>query len=498
MDNATLGIITVIICSLLGFFSWKSFFQDKNYGLAVSLLVICGLILRLYVGADLYLHSWDERYHALVAKNLMAHPLLPTLYDTPLLHYDYRDWSTNHIWVHKQPLPLWLMAFSMSLFGVNEIAFRLPSILLSAGAVLLTYKIGQYLFSRKIGYIAACLHAIHGLILELTGGRVATDHIDLFFLFFVELAVFFAILHARKKDTWLWLVLMSVATGLAILCKWLPALIVLPVWFLLHEPLIHKSYLRLFRDGLLALLIIAIVVLPWQWYIYVQFPLEAAWESQHHLKHIFEALDKHGQPFYFHWDKMRMIFGELIYIPLFWFLWKSVRKGVKSKNTTWLALTCWIIIPYLFFSLVKTKMQAYIIFTAPALFILTALFWHYLRQLKPANKNYRYFFSFLAIFLLLLPLRYSIERIKPFSDRDRNPVWSQQLKNLKAVLPKGQKIALFHTEHFIEAMFYGDDVIAYPDDPSQAVLDTVTSQGYEAYFLNKDGTVRLLKKSASR
>jgi len=38
-------------------------------------LILCGFILRFYTASDLFLHSWDECYHALVAKNLIQHPL---------------------------------------------------------------------------------------------------------------------------------------------------------------------------------------------------------------------------------------------------------------------------------------------------------------------------------------------------------------------------------------------------------------------------------------
>ncbi len=53
-------------------------------------------MLRLFVLFDGFLHTWDERYHALVSKNMMHNPLLPALYRTPVLPYDFREWSSNH------------------------------------------------------------------------------------------------------------------------------------------------------------------------------------------------------------------------------------------------------------------------------------------------------------------------------------------------------------------------------------------------------------------
>ena len=185
MENLYYGIITISICVLGYGFAFKQYSKNKVF-FALILIMLCGLILRLYTSSDLFLHTWDERYHALVAKNLMDNPLLPTLYNNPVLPYDFQNWTENHIWVHKQPFPLWTMAMSMSLFGVNEIALRLPSIILTTLGIGITFQIAKSLFNNRVGIIAAFLYSIHGLIIEVTAGRVTTDHTDVFFLFFIR------------------------------------------------------------------------------------------------------------------------------------------------------------------------------------------------------------------------------------------------------------------------------------------------------------------------
>lgn len=148
------GIFTLSICIVGYLYSWQQY-KRKNYEFALIIIMLCGLILRLFVANDFFLHEWDEQFHALVAKNLIKHPLIPTLYDNPILPYDFKAWNMNHIWVHKQPIPLWTMAASMCLFGVNEIALRLPSILLSTIGIGLIFYIGKYFFSEKTGLLAA-------------------------------------------------------------------------------------------------------------------------------------------------------------------------------------------------------------------------------------------------------------------------------------------------------------------------------------------------------
>jgi len=76
--------------------------------MALFFIVLSGFLFFVYTASDFFLHVWDERYHALVAKNLTKHPFFPTLYDKPILPFDYKSWVGNHIWLHKQPLPLWL------------------------------------------------------------------------------------------------------------------------------------------------------------------------------------------------------------------------------------------------------------------------------------------------------------------------------------------------------------------------------------------------------
>lgn len=469
MNNLLFGIPTILCCTIGYYYSWRYMKRD-NFKIAVLLLLACGLILRFYISADFYLHDWDERYHALVAKNLIQHPLIPTLYDNPILPYDYKSWSANNIWVHKQPLPLWTMAFSLWLFGVNEIGLRLPSILLSTIGIWLTFSIASYFFNKKIGYLSAFFYSINGLIIELTGGRVATDHIDIFFLFFIELAIFFSIVFVQKQKT-IYNILVGVCIGAAILSKWLPALIVLPIWLLIVINSKNFQFKKIFFQFVLLVLTCVLVFLPWQIYIFKMFPLEANWEASFNFKHISEVLEEQTGPFYYFADHIRINYGELIYLPLLWFSWKTF-KNFKDKNR--LAIFLWFIIPFLFFSIAKTKMQAYILFTCPALFMMTAEFWYMLSAYK-INHKLKWFINLILFLLIALPIRYAIERVKPFEQTDRKPQWVIDLKRLNE--RKLNNGILFNYNKPIEAMFY-TNLTVYPYLPEEKVIIDLTEQGY--------------------
>jgi 4-amino-4-deoxy-L-arabinose transferase-like glycosyltransferase len=479
MCNLLFGIFTITFCAIGYFFSWRYWTKD-NYKIALFLLVICGLALRIYTSSDFFLHTWDERYHALVAKNLIQHPFLLTLYDNPILAYDYKDWSANYIWLHKPPLPLWTMATSMWLFGVNEIALRLPSIILTTVGIWLTFSIGSYLFNKKVGYLAAFFYSINGLIIELTAGRMPTDHIDIFFLFFVELTIYFSIVFSQKKKT-IFNVFAGVSIGAAILSKWLPALIVLPIWLLI---VLDSGNFKLksivFQFIILTVTCIAIF-LPWQLYIFKTFPIEANWESSFNIKHITEVLEHRSAPFYYFIDRIRIDYGELIYLPLLWFFWKTF-KNLKDKKR--LAIVIWVVLPLLFFSFAKTKMPAYILFMSPALFLMTSEFWVMLSDYK-TNHKLKWFFNLILILIIVLPIRYTIERTKPFEKIDRNPQWVADLKKLNE--KKIEKGVVFNYDKPIEAMFY-TNLTVYPYIPDKKVITDLIEKGYTV-IINNNGKV---------
>ncbi len=471
MDQVTTGI-AVLLFSILCIWRGTVAHRSGREALPVIWLMVAGLALRIFVAADPFLHEWDERFHALVAKNMMEHPFRPTLYETPLLDYDYRSWLSNHIWLHKPPLPLWSISLSMKVFGVNEWALRIPSILLSTLGILLTWSIGNELYNRRVGFIAAFLFTIHGLIIELTGGRVTTDHYDVFFLFFILASIWAALQLSRQKKT-VYQLLCGIFLGMALLSKWLPAMIILPVALLMMAGSgnFTRRETALHLGGIL--LTALAVALPWHLYIHRAYPLEAAWESSYNFRHLTEAIEGHEGPFYYHFNNLRIIYGELVYLPVAWFLWKTVRKPVETRR---LLLTTWFLVPFLFFSLAESKMQAYTLFTAPAIFIITGVFWHYLKVCR-SRFRLKWIVNLILLLLLALPVRYSLERIKPFSVRTDPTGMTRRLKEWAETHRGEEKIVFFNMPYPIEAMFY-IDCVAYRDLPPPGVTVRIEKQGY--------------------
>jgi 4-amino-4-deoxy-L-arabinose transferase len=209
--------------------------------------------------------------------------------------------------------------------------------------------------------------------------------------------------------------------------------------------------------------------------------LEAKYEADFNLKHITEVVEERTGPFYFFLDRIRISYGDLIYLPLLWFFWQTF-KNIKDKKR--LAVLIWFFVPLIFFSIAETKMQAYILFTAPALFIVTAEFWVMLSDIRKAHRL-KWAVGLLMILFIAFPIRYAIERVKPFEYRDRTPEWVNDLKRLNENhLDNG---ILLNYNRPIEAMFY-TNLTAYPYIPDKKVITELMNKGHTV-IINDDGLI---------
>ncbi len=454
---------------------WGSFhaFNRGRRRVALALIIATGALVRIYAGTHAYLGEWDERYHALVAKHLVAHPLRPTLYDTPLLPYDHRDWCANHVWLHKPPLALWLIAGSLALFGTVEWAVRLPSLLLSTAQIGLTHSLGRRLFSARIGLTAALFHAVNPLLIGLATGRKAVDHVDTVFVFLVEFAIWLGIVAWRRWPV-LATVLSGLVTGLALLTKWLPGLVVAPVLFAYRRRTLGR------RGAATVALLIALVglavALPWNIYTARAFPVEYRWEQGYNWQHLFRPAEHHWGTGLFYVLRLPLYFGELVWLPAFWFL-RSAWKRPRPRRSLLLA---WFGLPLLVYSLAATKQVNYIALAAPALCLIMAWFWWVLHDAPPRSRVPRHR-RLLIVLLMVLPVLQVLPYVDPWRAAARTPAWADRVRGYAGPIGAGPAV-LFNTDRPIEAMFY-TDAVAYPHVPRPEVLEDLVRRGYTVFIV---------------
>jgi len=314
---STEQITPLIISGIILLVSIAIFKRQQSLSLVLLFIGTIG-IGYFIVNLDHFLILWDEQYHALVAKNLSKSPLNPTLYSEPLLDFDYKNWTANHVWLHKQPLFLWQMALSIKLFGTTELAIRIPSIIMHAIIPLFIYRIGKITLNKRTAYYGALLFAVAYFPIELVAGRYSTDHNDIAFLFYIT-ASLWAWFEYEKSQKKYWLILIGLFSGCAVLVKWLMGLLVFVIWTITKTIVDSKgrfkikSYLPILYFGIISL----IVFLPWQFYISLVFPNESSYEYSLNTAHFFHSVEGHGEDIWFYFtDGLKKIYGSGDAIPL--------------------------------------------------------------------------------------------------------------------------------------------------------------------------------------
>jgi hypothetical protein len=191
---------------------------------------------------------------------------------------------------------------------------------------------------------------------------------------------------------------------------------------------------------------------------------------------------------------MPRYFGELVFVPVAWFCFMLTRRGRTWANASNAApilpapdvlapVAIWLVVPYAIFSLAATKMTAYVMTAAPAVFLIEALFWLWLVQRPLPSTGWGRAVRWTTLTLLIaLPARYGIERLKIWPTYDANPVWARELRALPARLGAGP-VVLFNLDRPIEAMFY-TPFQAYPDVPALSEVAALKHDGYRVVVLD--------------
>ena len=450
----------------------------NKYTTAILLLFVASLSLNYFlIHLDPFLNSWDERFHCLVAKNMISNPFKPMLYTQPLLPFDYTNWSGNYIWVHKQPLFLWQMALSLKLFGVSEVSARLPSAIMVSLLGPVVYRMGKLLVNARVGYVAALLMVTNNFILEHASGKQELEHNDLAFMFYVVVSIW-AWIEYEKSGNRNWLFAAGIFSGCSILIKWLTGLLVF-AGFGVYHGLLKKDIFNRSNLGnlLLAGFLCVSVFLPWQVYILSRFPMEAHCEYALNARHFMEVLQGHGGSLWFYLQNL-----SLSYSILYPLVFIGIAISIFRMNTSSLlmALAFLICITYLFYSIAATKMSSFVMPVAPLSFLFMGVAIDYFFNVGQKIKLLAY--ALIPLLLLLLCLQnLSIDKIAANHWRNTATFWgkfaqntadnSQLYRKLSTMLPSNAVIGYCNQFEEIDCMFYsGVTSYAYLNEEDFKIL----------------------------
>jgi 4-amino-4-deoxy-L-arabinose transferase-like glycosyltransferase len=472
-----IGLFPLVLIALLGSSN------PKKMNLSLLLIMVFGFLLRVtMVFIDPFLHDWDEKFHALVAKNLIEFPFKPMLRMSPILPFKVEDWCCNHVWLHKQPLFLWQMAMSMHVFGINEVALRIPAIIMGTFSIYLVYDIAdKWTNNKEVALFSAFIYAASYYQLELTSGRLTLDQNDVTFGFYVTLSIWSWIRYVHSSRPYSWAVVIGLCAGAAVLNKWLTGLLIYAGWMVWILQDIKKGIsVRSLAPLILSTFICLLVFLPWQLYIRYAFPIESAIEYQYNTRHIFEALEGHEGTIFYHFSKINDLYG-LQFFLLFPLGISAVIFSNKASGRISISLLFMAVLIYAFFSfLVKTKMPSYVYPVHSIVLIVMAIgIVEFLRPFTMKNlTNLRIFLIFVFLITFLKPWE-----IAAFRSKD-NPLRNERIENVKIYKSLGSREdlagrVLLNCKPFddIDIMFY-NNINAYMWYPSQRELDSLMQAGY--------------------
>ncbi len=483
-----------------------SFFYSGKTKISLIFLFAFTFLLSLTVALlDDFLFLWDEQFHALVSKNLGNHFLKPTLYENPVLNYNYQDWTANHVWLHKQPFFLWQTALSIKLFGVNEIAVRLPSILMHSILTVVLYRMVCLISSKNVAYLTAVLCASSYFLLELSTGLYNTDHNDVAFLFYVSFS-FWAWFENKNSNSLKWIILVGVFAGAAVLTKWLVGLLVYFGWAMTLLPDLknRREWMNLFK----SLLVCVMLVLPWQIFIFYRYPLESSYEFQTAARHFTEVVEGHSESWYFHFENINLLYGAgtiiTILLPL-----SIIYLLFSLKNKAHLIFVFSIIVVvYLFYTLAQTKMPAFPFGAAGLIFFSLANFLWFLFSfpLKWISKKIILITVQIVFIVAVSYLYVDLSRIADYhtwyrpqerSNRFMDLIEKKVITGINKRLPEDNWVVFNTTitpHGDIPFMFYSDK-IAYKRIPTIDEIEKLKSKGYKVLVLNIEGLPDYIKKS---
>jgi hypothetical protein len=317
-----------------------------------------------------YLPGWDEAVHAAVAGNLVKHPMTPTLFDEPFIHYNKHNWQANHIWLHMPPMPFWQAALSLGIGGRSFFALRFPSLLLFMLTIGLVYAMGIRLYNEASGLIGATMLSASPFAWLQVQGYHFGDMTDISLAFWM-IACVLALERALVTGRVRWALVSGVLQGLALLTKsalaLAPAGAVVVIWLLNRSGFKLDFRIRWFVPALhvgLALLLST----AWRLYCQSNWPVEFEHEQAALWAHVTTSYEGHGRP----WDAVfndliaNLFSSALVFVALAGTVWVFLQAWARRKAAV-LLHALWILGTLLPLMFVATKVPALLFGLVPAL-----------------------------------------------------------------------------------------------------------------------------------
>ncbi len=318
------------------------------------------------------------------------------------------DWVVPRLngmrYFEKPVMGYWLSALSLTVFGENDFAVRLPSALSTGLTALLIFFLCMSVCGRnsKLPWLAAFIFLTTAVVRGIASLAVLDTPLSLFLT--ATLVLFFLATEAESgssKERRL-LFAAGLLAGCAFLTKGFLAFAI-PVLAAAPYLLLQRRRRDLLRMLVLPVTGAVLISLPWALLIHQREP--EFWNYFFWYEHVHRFLSdtaQHAEPFTFFLTALPVMFmpWTLLLPVAVHGAWQKRGRLVGAEARLLLFCCCWFLFPFLFFSASSGKLLTYVLPCFPPLAILfghTVLCW-----LESGRKKSRYFQWILVTLMLLI------------------------------------------------------------------------------------------------
>jgi 4-amino-4-deoxy-L-arabinose transferase-like glycosyltransferase len=296
-----------------------------------------------------------------------------------------KDWITpvlgGHAWLEKPPLYYWQAILAYAVFGVSDVAARVPAAVDATLLVIVVYLFFRR-FRRGVEVDAALITASGAGVIGYA--HAASMDMALAAAFGVGMLSWWAWRESGKR---IYLTLFYFCMALGMLAKGPVAPLLAAVVIVLFALAVRDFRVLVKTLWLPGILLFCAIALPW--YVAVQMRNQQFFREfilQHNLARFSSNLYHHREPF---WYYLPVTAVALMPWTVFVIaavvesvrIWWAERQAVSAETDLELQFRvfacCWLIVPVAFFSLSQSKLPGYILPAIPAGAVLLA---DYLRR----------------------------------------------------------------------------------------------------------------------
>lgn len=403
--------------------------QSEIHQQANVIVLACALVLLIALGTT-EVQPWDEALYAVRARAIL----------------EWSAWSDQTPYAlgglyssSYPPLSVWLMVFSMKVFGQTPFAIRFISMLCGAGLLVAIYDIARWMFSKTTAIVAPVI--LSGCIVWNTYSRWGMTDIPLIcfsvgaLAFFLRANYYSQSKNQSSRQRWIYVALYGVCTWCALMTK--IGVSLLPLCFLAFpivssivskvlplttnddsvDGLLHRiqhsasisdivtstegtsvATKPILRWLILSATFFVLLALPWYWMMIQSYGKE--FSSVLLIPHAYSVVEGNSRSLgLLYYINQLLIQHPLIIFSFAWFAGILTRRNVIVASRSLVLdifLAVWFIGALILFSIAPTKMPHYtLVMIVPAILLSLKSFdlWsiHLLKE-----KQYAYYI--LAVF----------------------------------------------------------------------------------------------------